>query len=476
MLGVKYLGLDGLFTSVLQMLNISELGFSSAIVFSMYKPIVDHDETTICSLLNLYRKVYRIVGIVVLVLGIAVIPFLPQIIKSDIPQNLNLVVLYLIFLTNTVVGYWMFSYRRALLTAHQRGDVIYNINAIVSIIKILLQILVIFLFHNYYLYLLVMIFTTLLENVFVYIQTKRLFPQYVCRGILDQAKKGDIVQKLKGLMVQKLCSTSRNSMDNVIISVYIGLTAVASYGNYYLIMVSVKGLLSSITSGMAASIGDSIARETPEKNHDNMLFFNFMYMWIGGVCTICLLCLFQPFMKIWMGEMYLLSNNVVLLICIYFYSLCIGEIRTLYMTGAGLWWEGRYRAVFEAITNIVLNIVLGKYFGIAGVVMATIISILVINFGYGSVIIYQYYFKNGKALRYYGHHIKYALITGFVAVIVYYICTQIPDKGLPTLILKAIVCFALSNFLYLLIYCKNAMLKKSILLVKSIIVNNKRNH
>lgn len=469
MLGTEYLGLDSLFTSILQMLNMAELGFNAAIVFSMYKPIAVNDREKVCALLCLYRKAYRVIGIIILTAGLLIIPALPSLIKGQIPSDLNLYFLYLIFLGNTVIGYWMFAYKKSLFSAHQREDLNINANTVITMGKAGVQLLLVALFHNYYLYLLIMPIATIAENLYIEILTKRLFPQYVCSGQLDQDSRKDINRRIGGLMIRKVCQISRNSMDNIIISAYLGLFQVTVYGNYYTILYGVHTLLECITKAMSASVGTKIVVSNTDLNHKDMLRFNFMFMWIAGVCTICLLVVLQPFMALWMGNTLMLPNHVVILLCIYLYALCMGDVRSVYVTSAGLWWEGRYRSAMEAVSNIVLNIVLGKYFGISGIILATILSILIIDFGYGTTIAYRYYFKKQKIYTFYLQHFFCAVTTLVTAYIVYTACCGLPDRNIVSLALKGSAAFFLSNLCFLLIYHRTRIFGEALNFIKKMI-------
>lgn len=452
LLGTEYLGLDSLFSSVLQMLNIAELGFSSAVVFSMYKPIAENDSNKICALLNLYRSAYRIIGICILAVGLSITPFLPKLIKGNIPSDLNLYFLYFIFLGNTTIGYWMFSYKKSLLSAHQREDLNINANTVCTLLKSFLQFCILVVCRDYYLFLLIMPFMSMVENFYIERLTGKLFPQYVCCGRLDQNSRQDISRRIGGLMIRKICQLSRNSMDNIIISAYLGLAKVTIYGNYYTILYGIHTFLECITKAMTASVGRNIVVTDTEKNHADMMHFTFMYMWIASICTICLLVLFQPFMLLWMGSQLMLSQTVVVLLCIYMYSLCLGDIITVYATSAGLWWESRYRSALEAASNILLNIILGKYFGISGIILATVLSIIFINFIYGTVIVYKYYFINQTFHAYYLRHLFYAAVTVATAYLVYTVCCWLNDGSFIWLLIKGLVAFILSNLLLLLAY------------------------
>lgn len=469
LLGAEYLGLDSLFASVLQMLNIAELGFSSAVVFNMYKPIATHNTEQICALLKLYRKTYRIIGAVILVAGLILTPLLPYIIKDDIPSELNLYLLYFIFLGNTVAGYWLFAYKKSLFSAHQQERINSNINTAMILAKVTAQFVVIVLFRNYYLYIILMPIATLAENLCISLLTNRLYPEYVCRGNLEKSTLHDIVRQIKGLMIQKICQTSRNSMDNIIVSAYIGLTMVTIYGNYYSIMYAARTLIYCVAKAMSASVGNQIVTTNSEKNHSDMLTFNFLYMWLAAIATSCMLNLYQPFMRLWVGNNLLLPDHISMMFCIYFYSLCTLDIISVYATGVGLWWEGRYQSIAEVITNVVLNILLGKYFGVFGIVLATIISIIFIDFIYGSTIIYNNYFKTNKIRTFYCEHLKYAGATLFMAVISYTICGKISENGILGIILKGICTLFISNLCLLLIHCRSKAFKNALQFVKRIL-------
>lgn len=392
-LSAEYLGLNSLFSSILQVLNLTELGFSSAMVYSMYKPIAENDDETICALLNFYRKIYFIIGCIVLSLGLLLLPFLDKLINGDVPDNINIYILYLCYLVNTVLSYMMFAYRSSLLNAHQRTDVISNINTITLGSMYFLQIIVLIATKNYYTYVLMMPAFTILNNLIVAGVSRKYYPQYECKGELDSTLISGIKKQTVGLMVNKICAVSRNSLDNIFVSTFLGLAATAMYGNYYYIMNAIIAILMVVSNGLLAGVGNSIVTESPEKNYSDLNKINFVYMWFAGWCTICLICLYQPFMKLWVGKKLMFPNVVAIAFGIYFYALEMGVVRGVYSDAAGLWWENRYRAIVETIANLILNYILVKCFGILGIIVATLISLLVINFGFGSQIVFKYYFK-----------------------------------------------------------------------------------
>ena len=453
-LGSEYLGLNSLFTSILQVLSLSELGFSSAVVYSMYKPIAEQDDETICALLAFYRKVYKIVGIIILGVGVCLLPFLPNLIEGTYPAEVNLYVAYLVYLINTALSYLMFAYKSSILTAYQRVDVTNNVLTITTSARDILQIIVLFAFANYYIYVVLIPIFTLANNILNLIMVNRMYPQYKCKGKLSREMLQSIKKKVAGLMLHKVCSTSRNSFDSIFISAFIGLTATAIYANYYYILNALTGVFTVILTSVLAGAGNSVAIETREKNYNDMNKINFLYMWLAGWCTCCMLCLYQPFMKIWVGDELMLPFSSVILFCLYFYVLKMGDVRGLYADASGIWWEQRYRSIAETVANIVLNFTLVQIFGINGIIVATLISLFIINFGMGSQLLFKCYFRNGKLMEYFLYHGKYFLITAMACGVTYAVCSLIGLSGIPGLIIKMVICCVIPNVVYLICYFK----------------------
>lgn len=472
-LGAEYLGLDSLFTSILQVLNLAELGFSSAITYSMYKPIVDKDTKTICALLKLYRKFYRIIGLVILGAGLVILPFLRFLIEGDVPNTANIYILYLIYLINTVLSYVMFEYKAALLNAHQRNDIITNIQSFVSVFQYIIQIMALVVFKNYYLFVGAACVGTVINNILLSILVKKKYPKYVCEGELSKEQKKDIRRRISGLMVYKICSATRNSLDSVFISSMVGLTAVAIYSNYYMIMIAIVGIMAVVVSSATASVGNSIVTETEEKNYKDMNKFNFIYMWISGWLAICLACLYQPLMKLWMGEENMFGLDIAIMFSVYFYALKMGDIRALYSDAKGLWYENRFRTIAESILNVILNAVLGYFFGVLGIVIATLISLFIFGFGFSARVLFKYYFVHEKVSRFFLQHAVYALTTIIIGTLTYLCCSSISVDGMLGLILKALVCVALPNILYLLIYRNTNIFKESAGFIKRLLCKNR---
>jgi len=466
-IGVEYLGLNNLITSILQVLNVTELGFSTAVVFSMYKPIAEGDNNKISALMALYKKVYLYIGTAILIFGLMLIPFLRHLIKGAIPSDINLTIVYVIYLFNTSISYFVFSYKKSLLIAHQRNDIKSNINSGFILLQYLFQILVLTIFKNYYLFIILIPFFTIGNNLFTaYIVNKR-YPQYSSKGKLDKLTIKELRKKIGGLMIFRIATVSRNSFDSIFISLYLGLTSVAIYNNYYFIIQTLTGLFGIVTISMSASIGNSIAVESIEKNYHDFKILNFIYMLISGFSTILLINLFQPFMLIWAGENLMLTNMTMVLISLYFYALKMGDIRGIYNDSAGLWWEQRFRTIIEAVCNVFLNWILIKTFGIIGIVFATLITILIFGFSYSSIITFKHYFGLDKIKTFFYEHIFYAVVMIITASIVYFINTLfIMENIYLDFLSKTIVSILITLLIYALIFAKSKRLKDSIVYLK----------
>lgn len=441
-LGAEYLGMNSLFSSVLSILNLAELGAGTAIIYSMYKPIAEDDKKSICALLNLYKILYQRIGWIIFFAGLLLIPFLPRLVRGAYPDDIHISLVYLIFLMRTVLSYWMSAYKRALFTAFQRTDAVSAAESAVNVISYIMQAFLLFL-RNYYLYLLILVLQTVFQNVLIEYKSRCLFPEYISEGKISASQRREIVQNVKGLFISKVSGATRNAFDNIFMSAFIGLAATAVYNNYYLVINSLLSILWVFTHALQGGIGNDIATKSPQENYNGMRTLNFAFMMISGAMTVFLSVLYQPFMQIWMGK-HIFSDYIAWLFSGYFFLLSTGAARCLYSDGKGLFWETRYQSVFEGIANITLNYLLGKYFGAAGIVSATMISLTVFSF-YAIYLLFQHYFKTGM-LQFIGDQIFMTMITMGLCVIANAVCNQIAIQGFLGLIVRSVICMLVILF------------------------------
>lgn len=462
-IGAEYLGLNSLFTSIITVLSLTELGFSEALVYNMYKPIADNDQSKINAILNLYKTVYRVIGLCIFGIGLSLIPFLPKLIHGHIPDDVNLFAIYIIQLINTSISYFLFGYKQSLLVAYQREDVNSLINLIVQICLQGIQILVLLLSKNYYFYIILLPIFTIINNLCIGIMTNRMFPDAKCEGKLDGTTLSSIKKLVAGTFIQRACAITRNSLDSICISSFLGLAMTGIYNNYYYISVGLTSFLGIASTSLSGGIGNHVATRSVEENYDEFKKINFLYMIVSGAVTVFFICLVQPFMEMWMGKDMMVTMPIVVLFGIYFYLLKVGDMMSIYCNANGIWWENRYRALTETVANCVLNIVLGKFFGMSGIILATIISLFVCNVCWSTTILFENYFKRkGMLAHYFSSQAIYGVVTVAVCFIAYILSRKlIIGNPMTEFLIRGIVC-ALCCLLYLVIWHKTKIFKNSI--------------
>ncbi|SHJ28889.1 lipopolysaccharide biosynthesis protein [Pseudobutyrivibrio xylanivorans] len=454
LLGPGYAGLNGLFTSILQVLNLAELGVGSAMVFSMYKPIAEDDEDTICALMSLYRTYYRVIGLIIAVAGCTVIPFLPKLIKADLPSDINLYVLYLMNLAATVLTYWLFAYRNSVLTAHQRNDVANRVVMVTDTIKYIVQIIVLTVFRDYYLYVLAILFSQIIANIITAHFSKKLYPQYNPKGKLPKEEIKVINKRITDLFTSKLGSVIVGSADAIVISAFLGLTSLTTYQNYFYPINSVMGVITIVYTACTAGIGNSIIMETQEKNFNDLKKLTFIICWISGFCAACFLLLMQPFMKLWMGEKLMLNYMMVICLVAYFFIQEINSLLNLYKDAAGMWHEDRFRPLVTALSNLVMNLVMVQWWGLYGVILSTVISMLLIGMPWILHNLFTVLFERRFLAQYLKSLFSYTVVVIIIDSIVAFICLKITGNPLFEMIVRLVICTVLVNSTFIVIYHK----------------------
>lgn len=467
-LGSEYLGLNSLFSSILQVLSISELGIGTAIVFSMYRPIAEDDVETLCALLNIYKKVYQVIGTIIFVLGVAIVPILPKLISGSYPDEVNIYSLYLVYLFNTVIGYYLFAYKQALFSAYQRNDLLSKRTTIINFLSNSVQIILLIFTHNYYVYLLVLPISTIATNIANAYIASKMYPELQCRGQISIEMKRSIKKRIVGLLSFKIYNVIFTSVDTIVISSFLGLTPLAIYNNYYYIQTSIVGFLTILTSSITAGIGNKMITNSVDDNYVDLKKFTFVNGWITSWCAVCLLCLYQHFIRIWVGENYLFPFSTVYLMVIYFFLPRVTTMTYTYREAAGLWWEDRFRPLVATVVNLILNILLVQIIGINGVIISTLICTIFINAPWGTYVLFKNYFK--KPLKeYFGQIFYYLIITNLAGFVTLGICNLLQTTGLGALCIKAFICCVVPNIIFCVFYRNLKEFKYAQTLVESIL-------
>lgn len=429
---IQYLGVNGLFTNILTVLSMAELGIGTAMIYGLYRPAAEENQDEICRLLNLYRLLYRLVGAFVFAAGLALLPFLSYLVKdgTGIPC---MPLIYLMYLFDTVSSYFL-SYRQSVITAHQKTFLITSVTQGVRSLQILLQIGVILLTGNFYLYLALQIGAQFVSNLILARAAGYLYP-YIRRkglGLPEEGEKKRILKDISAMAMHKFGAVVVSNTDNLIISAFVGLASVGLYSNYKMILNSMKLLMSYLYGAVAAGIGNLAATSDHEKISRVHRELNFLLSMVYGYLAVCLFLLFNPFIGLFFGWEYTMGTPVVFLIVADFYLHGMRQITLKFRDGMGLYRRDRYKPVVEAVLNLVVSIALVKRFSVAGVLAGTIISTMLTNFWVEPLVFFKYGIQEEwkkKLGRYFVEYLKYSAVTVSCGVILWLFLTRIPDRN-----------------------------------------------
>ena len=459
-LGVQYVGLGNLFTSLLNVLSLTEAGIGSALVYQMYKPIAEGDTKKVSALYHFYRNCYKVIGIFTLLLGLLMIPFLHFFVKSDLPDGVNLHVLYLIYLFNTVISYFLFAYKNSLLIAHQRNDVNNKISAVISIFRYIIEIILLLRFSNYYIYVFVLPVYTIAGNVIRSHYVDKMFPQYICEGEIGVEEVKSLKTQVGGLLFQKIGGIVLSNVDPIVISSFLGLTVLGKYNNYYYIVTALFGFFGMITSSLVPSIGNTIFTKNKQELMNDFRKFTFLYVMISCWFSICYLCMVQVFIELWLGTEYQLSRTITSLLAAYLYTHKMSDITWTYREAAGLWWEGKWIPLCAAGLNLIVNIILVQIIGLPGIIISTIISLIFVYFPGGSYVLFSRFFQDQKSwLPFLAQHIYYGVCAFITAIVTSFCCSWISGSTWIILLYRGLVCLILPIPLFCFLNCKSVSFK-----------------
>lgn len=462
MLGLSYVGISGLFTSIFGLLGIAELGVGNAMLHALYAPIEHKETDRINAIINFYRKAYWVIGVVILVFGLMLMPFLKLLIKEGTyPAELNLNYIYLVNLCSTVSSYLIYSYKALLLEAHQLGREANKVKIWVTFISYIVQIGILVWTKNYYMYVSIVPITTIVSAVWVGKVADKWFSDFRPIGKIGETERNTISRDIKALFLYKIGSVVNNNVDALVISWWFGAVILGIYNNYYYIVSSITMIILVIYSAVLPSVGNSVVSYTKEKIFQDFLYIVFIDAWVVGWCSICLCCLLEPFISLWVGNKSAFGTTFSILFAFYFYVWRFPDALSLYKDAAGLWNKDKWRPMCTAILNLILNIFFTQVIGIYGILISTIVSILTINFPISVKYVMDYFGK--KYSIYLFLQLKYTAVTVINALLTYFLCSIIfLENPFAELLFKLCICVVFSNFVYVCIYRKNIYFRKMI--------------
>ena len=475
-----YLSINGLYSSILSMLSLAELGFSTAMVYSMYKPLAEQDYRKLAQIMRLYKRVYSIIGTVIFALGLCLVPFLDVLIKNK-PDVPGLTFYYILFLGNSAISYWFFAYRNSILQADQKAYVISNYSSIFNLIRSGSQIVLLLIFHDFTVYLLTEMLCTILQNVFLALRVKKEYPVFVKtnKEELPVEEKKNIFRDVKALMLQKVSFRVLNTSDSLIISAFVGVGWVGLLSNYIMIEEAVVAVLAQITGAITASLGNYFAKECRESGYQLFKRVEFMNFWLYGFAAIAFIVLLNPFITLWLGRLgseYVLSQTIVAaLVCRFFVEGYMNMMSTFRST-LGLFRQGQYLPLVVASLNVILSIALSYPFGVAGVIFATPIARCCINVWYMPWVIHRDGFK--KSVRpFYRRYCLRLVFLLVLAVGMYAFSRRVVFSNgvtIPSFVIMTILTVILPNALITLVFRKTDEFRYFWELGKSVLLGHRK--
>lgn len=448
----EYLGLNGTFSNILSILSLTELGVGTAITFSLYKPLAQGSQGQVTAIMALYRRIYRVIGIVVAALGSALMPLLPVLIRElpDIP-HLNLI--YLLFVFNSALSYF-YAYKQSLIIADQRQYIVTAWQSGLDMVLVTAQAVFLLLTRNYFVYLGLQIGMTLLKNIILSRQADRLYPFLRVAGHenLDSGIKREIVLNVKALFTHNLGGIVVFSTDNLLIAHFVGMVGVGLYSNYLMVVNNLRTIYDQLFRSATASAGNLGASENPQRALSVFWNMNFFACWLFGFSSVCLAVLLNPFITLWMGADYLLSQGVVWLIALNFYVWGMRKAVLLFWNAYGLYWHDRYKPIAECVVNLAASIVLAVRFGIAGILAGTVISTMTTCFWIEPVLLFRHAFQTSSG-RFFRDYAVNTVVTLLTLGVVWIVCAMLP-AGIPAFIAKMALCTVLGNAGFLIAYCR----------------------
>lgn len=451
--GVQYLGINGLMTNILTLFSLAESGVGLAIGYALYKPLAEDDKETIKSLMHFYKIVYRVLAGGTAIIGVAFFPFLHFFLKGNTAPDVNII--YFLFLFSSVSSY-LWSYKITLNTADQNKYVSTIADTVTQIAVLIIKVLVLYYTQNYVLFLSIDIGTTLAKNIILSHYVNRKYPYLKEKNVnkIESSIKNKLTSNIKSLFLTKIGYIISESSDNLVISSIINITTVGLYSNYTILVTSVRGFVNLFTSSITASVGNLIATEDKTYVYEVYKRIDFINYILYLFTSVCLFCLMEPFVKIWLGSEYILPKEILVLAVLLYYLKGINSSIDTSKNAAGLFRADRYITIIESIINIALSIILAKIYGLSGVLFGTVFSYITCSCWVRALYVFRDVF-NVRFRDYILSTLKKIIVFVCVCTLIYLIQVQIhTDSSLTEFLLKSLVTVALSVGVIILLFFK----------------------
>jgi len=449
-LSKEYLGINGLFSNVLQLFSLAELGIGSAILYSMYKPFAQQDIEKIGALIRFYKTVYNGLAVLVLAMGLAVYPFIGYLVNaSELPPDINLTAVYFLFVISSAASY-LFVYKQSLLTADQQNHKISLFSCVLQVASHSIKILALFLFEDYHLMLATDIaLTILLNGSFSLWITRKYRSVFRSKAKITRVDKKIIFKHTLGLLCHKVGYIVVTSTDNIILSKFVSLVAVGLYSNYATLVSAITGVMTRILGALVPTIASYTLHKTKEESYDLFKRILFIDLWLSSFTTVCLFVLLNPFITLWLDKSFLLTPGAVAMICLQHYLQSARLTSGKFLESCGLFHLDKARPLIESAINLVVSIVLAKFMGITGVFIGTCVSGLLTYFWREPYLLHKHFFERSSYV--------YWLTHGFWLIVTIALCFGghllfgLMGNGLLSFIAKMAIAATVPNAVILLL-------------------------
>ena len=451
-LGLSIAGIEGMFLNVVSMLGIVEMGIGTGIVYKLYKPIAEKNYSQIAVLLKFYKKAYSIIASVVLGCGFVAAFIVPFLVTEDYSKPW-LGAMFMMYVFDVLASY-LFAHKRAMFIADQKNYVNTLAHTGGQLVSCILQVTSLTLFHYYFLYLIIKVTCTALENVFIALWYRKHYPHIDLKTTveMDERERKGLFKNIKALLFHKIGGFSLNSTSSMIIINGAGSLASGLYSNYMMIVNGLFRISDQVFTGIIASFGNLMNTTSTEKSYKNFKSLYFMNYLIYSFFTVSFFTLATPFVRLWIGENGVFPLDTLALLTLYFYIMGMRQSVQMVRTSAGIYRPDQYLPLVEAAINVIMGIILVKPFGVNGVLMANLIEMFIIPFWTHPYIIYKnVFFQSVKT--YYQRYVLYAGITFGSLLATQGLCSLLPAMGrFATLVVYAVICLLVPNVINLALF------------------------
>ena len=453
MFSATYLGINGLFSNVLQILSLAELGISTAIVYRFYEPISRDDVHYVGMLMNFFGRVYRVIAISILCIGLCFLPFIPSLVNSSdsLPSDINIYVVYILFLGNTVASY-LFSYKMTILSADQKNYITSIIDLIQVVVRYAVQIIALYQTRDYTMTLFIGIVATLLLNFVCSLWTEYQYKKvFAVKEMLSKEDRKQIYSDTKACMYHKVGGTVLSSTDNIILTKMVSLGMTGIYSNYSMLLTYVQQLINQILGNFAASVGNAIQTMSSDDYYKLFKKINFAGLWVASIVSVGVYGVIDDFICVWLGDKYVLDSVTTVIIVVQLYLTLTRVTSGAFTNAAGLFVKDRIRPLIEATLNLVISIILTYHLGIAGVFLGTIMSMALTVCWREPYLLYKYSFKR-SVFDYWKVYFEFFVLTSLAGVVIALVRPFLNINSLVEVIIEGIVIEICINLIFLVIF------------------------